>query len=222
MDLFALFGSGGYGREVMPLARVSAATIADGPFEVVFVQDVVPEDGSVCNGHRIMSTEEFAHAKAARKFFNVAVADGHLRESVADKLAGVGARPFTIRAPQSVELDQDTIGEGAILCSFTTVTSNARIGRFFHLNIYSYVAHDCRIGDFVTFGPNVHCNGNIMVEDHAYVGTGVIIKQGSASHPLVIGRGAVVGMGAVVTKSVEPFTTVVGNPARVFTGKGQD
>jgi acetyltransferase-like isoleucine patch superfamily enzyme len=93
------------------------------------------------------------------------------------------------------------------------VTSNARIGRFFHANLYSYVAHDCRVGDFVTFAPNVHCNGRVVVEDDAYVGTGAVLRQGSDEKPLVIGRGAVVGMGAVVTKSVEPFTTVVGNPA---------
>jgi len=32
----------------------------------------------------------------------------------------------------------------------------------------------------------------------------------------VIGRGAVVGMGAVVTKNVPPGVTVVGNPARLL------
>ena len=86
-------------------------------------------------------------------------------------------------------------------------------GRFFHLNIYSYVAHDCRIGDFVTFAPDVHCNGAVIIEDYAYIGTGAMIKQGTPDKPIVIGRAAVVGMGAVVTKSVAPFTTVVGNPA---------
>ena len=59
-------------------------------------------------------------------------------------------------------------------------------------------------------------NGNVVVEDHAYIGTGVIIKQGQPGQPLVIGRGAVVGMGAIVTKSVPPGVTVVGNPARPF------
>ena len=70
------------------------------------------------------------------------------------------------------------------------------------------------VGDFVTFAPGVHCNGNVVVEDHAYIGTGAILKQGQPGQPLVIGRGAVVGMGAVVTKSVAPGATVVGNPAR--------
>jgi acetyltransferase-like isoleucine patch superfamily enzyme len=97
-----------------------------------------------------------------------------------------------------------------------TLTSNIRIGKHFHANLYSYVEHDCVIGDYVTLAPGVKCNGNVVVEDHAYIGTGAIIKQGQPRQPLVIGRGAVVGMGAVVTKSVPPWATVVGSPARVM------
>ena len=52
------------------------------------------------------------------------------------------------------------------------------------------------------------------IEDHAYIGTGAIIKQGTPERPIVIGRGAVVGMGAVVTKSVPAGVTVIGNPAK--------
>lgn len=106
------------------------------------------------------------------------------------------------------------IHSGAILAPFVTITSNVRIGKNFHANIYCYVAHDCVIGDFVTFAPAVRCNGNVVIEDHAYIGTGAILKQGRPDKPLVIGRGAVVGMGAVVTKDVPPGVTVVGNPAR--------
>jgi len=94
------------------------------------------------------------------------------------------------------------------------LTSNIRIGRHFHCNLYSYVEHDCHIGDFVTFAPGVKCNGNVVIEDYAYIGAGAILRQGSPDSPLRIGRGAVVGMGAVVTRDVASGTTVVGNPAR--------
>ena len=111
-------------------------------------------------------------------------------------------------------MDDVQIGEGAILCPFVTLTSNIRIGKHFHANLYSYVEHDCIIGDYVTFAPGVKCNGNVVIEDYAYIGAGAVIKQGQPGRPLVIGRGAVIGMGAVVTKSVPPGVTVIGNPAR--------
>jgi len=220
MDLFGIFGTGGYGREVMPLARICAEQLAAAAeFDVVFVQDYVSDPSSSCNGHRVVSTEEFAAMHVDRKYFNVAVADGKIREGITERLRGTGAMPFAVRSSQSVVLDGNIISEGAILCAFTTITSNVRIGRFFHANLYSYVGHDCSIGDFVTFAPSVHCNGNVVVEDHAYLGTGALIKQGHVDNPLTIGKGAIVGMGAVVTRDVEPFTTVIGNPARVLPRK---
>jgi acetyltransferase-like isoleucine patch superfamily enzyme len=121
-----------------------------------------------------------------------------------------------VKAANVVVMDDVQIGPGAVLCPFVTLTSNIRIGQQFHANLYSYVEHDCVIGDFVTFAPGVQCNGNVVVEDHAYIGAGAMLRQGKPGEPLVIGRGALVGMGAVVTRSVTPGTTVVGNPARIM------
>jgi sugar O-acyltransferase (sialic acid O-acetyltransferase NeuD family) len=208
--LYAIVGAGGFGREVMPVAAEMLATRGQAQYELVFV-DEHPKAATV-NGHRVMTPREFL-AEGDEKYFNIAIADYRAREKIATELAAAGASPFSIRAPNAVCLSANVIGDGAILCPFTTITSNATIGRFFHANIYSYVAHDCRIGDFVTFAPSVHCNGRVTVEDYAYVGTGAVIKQGTDEKPMIIGKGAVIGMGAVVTKSVPPYTTVVGNPA---------
>ncbi len=51
----------------------------------------------------------------------------------------------------------------------------------------------------------------IKLEDHVWVGSRAMILKG-----VTIGRGAVVAAGSVVTKDVEPFTIVGGNPARVI------
>ena len=114
------------------------------------------------------------------------------------------------------------IGDRTTLREFVTVNAATndgdltRVGNDCHIMAYAHVAHDCVVGDFVTFAPGVCCNGNVHIEDHAYIGTGAVLRQGQPGQPLVIGRGAVVGMGAVVTKSVPPGATVVGNPARVM------
>ena len=155
----------------------------------------------------------------ATDLFTVCGASGYGREVMPlarQQLAADGMQPWTVAAANVVRMDEVQLGEGAILSPFVTLTSNIRIGRHFHANLYSYVEHDCVVGDFVTFAPGVCCNGNVHIEDHAYIGTGAVLRQGQPGQPLVIGRGAVVGMGAVVTKSVPPGATVVGNPARVM------
>lgn len=206
--LLGIFGAGGFGREVMPVAVRQMAT----EVELVFVEST-PSLSSV-NGYRLISEDEFASCTHETRLFNIAIANSQARARFAAKFVGLGFKPATLIDDTVTIYDEIEIGEGAILCANVTLTSNARIGKFFHANLNSYVAHDCVIGDFVTFAPNVACNGNVAIGDHAYIGAGAILKQGSKDAPLRIGEGAVVGMGAVVTRDVPPNTTVVGNPAR--------
>jgi acetyltransferase-like isoleucine patch superfamily enzyme len=50
----------------------------------------------------------------------------------------------------------------------------------------------------------------VMIEFGSWIGAKAVILPG-----VTIGRGAVVGAGAIVTKDVPPFTVVAGNPARI-------
>jgi sugar O-acyltransferase (sialic acid O-acetyltransferase NeuD family) len=210
---FAIFGASGYGREVFPFLRQQLqAALATGDADLVFVDDQPPEP--VINGQRVLTYARWLSEPASSWHINVAIANSRVREQLVQRCSADGVQFFEARASNVVQLDEVQLGEGAVLCPFVTLTSNIIIGQHFHANIYSYVAHDCVLGDFVTFAPNVMCNGNVHIEDHAYIGTGAVIKQGQPGAPIVIGRGAVVGMGAVVTKSVPPGVTVVGNPAQ--------
>ena len=210
--LFAVYGASGFGREVMPLAREQLARQGIATDRLVFVDD--HPGAAMVNGQRVLDYAAFLDMPAGERHVVLAIAAGGVRERLAARCRADGLRPWTVSAANVVVLDDVTLGEGAILCPFVTLTSNIRIGSHFHANLYSYVAHDCRIDDYVTFAPAVRCNGNIVIEDHAYIGTGAVIKQGQPGCPLVIGHGAVVGMGAVVTRDVPPGVTVVGNPAR--------
>jgi sugar O-acyltransferase (sialic acid O-acetyltransferase NeuD family) len=216
MMSYGLIGAGGHGRETMPvLAEMIRRSDMTAEHRLMFVVE-----GADCpervNGYPVVSLAEYVVMEGER-YFNIAIADAQARERIANLCIAAGLRPLSIISKSALVLDNNDIGEGAILSPFSVVTSNARIGRFFHANIFSRVAHDCVIGDFVTFAPSAQCNGNVVVDDYAFIGTGAVIKEGTRECPLVIGKGATVGMGAVVTKDVAPFTTVVGNPARLLT-----
>lgn len=51
----------------------------------------------------------------------------------------------------------------------------------------------------------------IIIQDDVWIGAGAFIGPG-----ILIGEGAVIGARAVVTKDVEPWTVVAGNPARII------
>lgn len=68
------------------------------------------------------------------------------------------------------------------------------------------------IGCDVTIGHAAICHG-VQIGDYALIGMGAILLGGS-----VIGEGAIVGAGAVVLEGarVEPYSVVVGSPARAI------
>jgi sugar O-acyltransferase (sialic acid O-acetyltransferase NeuD family) len=213
-EIYAVFGAGGYGREVIPLARKQLQKNGKLIENLFFVVDN-PEKSNV-NGTQVISLMEFLKIDAEQKYLTCAIADSKTRAAVKNRIQNSAILDWTVVAENCVVMDEVTIGLGSILSPFVTITSNVTIGSSFHANLYSYVGHDCVIGDFVTFAPGVKCNGNVVVDNHAYLGAGAIVRPGQTGKPLRIGEGAIVGIGAVVTKDVPSGVTVFGNPAKII------
>jgi acetyltransferase-like isoleucine patch superfamily enzyme len=112
--------------------------------------------------------------------------------------------PVTIYAPEQLEMgDEVDIGE------FTHIRANGgvRIGN--RVLIASHVVITSRAHPVTLPRYGVIEDAPIAIEDDVWIGAGAIILPG-----VTVGRGAVVAAGAVVTKSIEPYTIMGGVPAK--------
>lgn len=215
MKLYGIYGASGLGAEVMPLAKKKVLEEPDA--KIIFIDD--EKCGNIKNGVQVINLNEFLNMKATEKRVCIAVSKASVRQKLFLKLEEQKIGHWSVFSDNCIIMDNCEIGENSVLAPFVTLTSNIKIGKSFHANLYSYVAHDCVIGDFVTFAPGVKCNGNVYIGDKVYIGAGAIIKNGKPENPLVIGDNALIGMGAVVGKSVPPGTMLVANPSKALERK---
>ncbi|MDI4509534.1 acetyltransferase [Moraxella osloensis] len=209
--VYAVYGASGCGRSLMPIARECISTSET----IYFIDDGLITEQQI-NGYKAVNYDMFKSIESIEKYVLIAIANSNIRQKIAEKIINDDIKLWTVQSHSTVIMDEVMIGAGAALSPFVTIGANVKIGKCFHANLYSYIEHDCVIGDYVTFAPRVSCNGNVHIHDHAYIGTGAVIRQGTPDKPLIIGKGAVVGMGAVVTKDVPAGVTVVGNAAKVL------
>lgn len=149
-------------------------------------------------------------------------------------------RPWTISHPEHVRIGRgSTIGRRVILNAMRQDHEQPLAGHI-DIAEDVYIGHDCqihamqplRIGRGCVLSDRVYLNdashgidlksglimrqpihskGPITVEEHCFIGLGVVVLPG-----VVIGHHSVIGAMSVVTRSVPPGTMLAGNPARVI------
>lgn len=114
----------------------------------------------------------------------------------------VGARFYN---PSNIIIGKDTIvGEGAVLDGRDKLVIGDHVDIASEVMIYNS-QHDIHSNDFHAISERV------VIDDYVFIGPRAIILPG-----VTLGKGSVVGAGAVVTKSVEPYAIVGGIPAKVI------
>ena len=205
MNPIAIFGAGGFGREVAWLADACGREVA------WFVDDVA--GSAAVNDIPVVGFDALA---AGDRDVEIAIAIGSPsgRAAVARRVSEAGLR-FAELIPPRVERSRwITWGPGLVICAGSILTTNITLGAHVQINLDCTIGHDVRLGDYATLAPGVHLSGWVFVESGAYLGTGAVVLNGTAAAPIVIGADAVIGAGACVIASVPAGATVVGVPAR--------
>ena len=113
------------------------------------------------------------------------------------------SRTSRIESPWNIKIgDYSSVGNHALVRGSTTLEIGKNVCISEDVRILP-ASHDVSSATFDYFVKP------IVIQDNVWIATGAIILPG-----VTIGEGAVVGAGAVVTKDVEPWTVVGGNPAK--------
>jgi len=200
-DAVAIFGTGGFAREVACILH---------------------DQG---RGDRIVAFHEPDEVYRARELLGVPVHP----QSVFDprrQRAVVGIGNPALRQKVVGELPSDTVfdtlihpavvmsqwvevGAGSIICAGCVLTCQISIGQHCHINLNTTVGHDCTFGDFCTVAPGTNISGNCEFGNRVNVGT-----QASFRQHVRVCDDAVIGMGTVVVKDIVEVGTYMGVPAK--------
>lgn len=123
-----------------------------------------------------------------------------------------GLIPLTVIHPSAVCSSWAKLGAGSVLFPKAVVNAGAVLGRNVIVNTGAIVEHDCILGDHVHVATGAELASTVRVDSFAHIGAGATVRQ-----CLSIGEGAVVAAGAVVVDAVNPWTVVMGVPARPVT-----
>ena len=105
------------------------------------------------------------------------------------------------------------VGDNVCICN-SLFGGETYVGKGSKISNFVHIAHNIYIGQNAVITCHVALCGSCRIEDFAW-----IAPNTSVLNRVVIGKGAKVGLGSVVTRDVAPYTVVYGNPAKVHEKK---
>ena len=124
-------------------------------------------------------------------------------------------RPLRMLHLGSVRIG-DHVQIGALAAVARGALGDTVIEDYVKVNNLVHIAHNCHIGEGTLIGACADLCGSLRIGRNCWIAPNCSIRQ-----KLVIGDGAIVGIGAVVVKDVAAGVMVVGNPARPAAPRGE-
>ena len=209
--VYGIYGAGGSGLSISFFIKKNPnyESILKNIFFIDDNIDIIKT--KIINGFPIISYNNFKSLKNKKKKILISVNEVNIKKKIYKKIIQDKFEFWNYYDNSSKVENQNIKGNSCYFAPFTLVNFSSKVGHCFSCNIYSYVEHESVIGNFVTFAPGVKCNGNIIIEDKVYIGTGVIINNGTSSQKLVIGENSFISAGTIVNKSVPKNSKLIGS-----------
>lgn len=202
----AIFGAGGFAREILPFARLNKKLSV---IRFVAVNSKVEKIDNI----PVIEEKEFwlKFKRLGVKAVIVAVGEPAIRGKIFTAVKKAKLLLPAIIHPTAVLAEDCSCGDGTIIYPLVTVQVHGRVGEGVLLNAGCTLGHDAIIEDFVNINPGVNIAGNVRIRTFAYLGIGSSVVE-----KITIGENTTIGAGAVVIDDMPAHVISVGVPAKII------
>lgn len=205
----AIFGAGGFGREVACLIKqindVEPTWDFLGFYDDGLKKGVHEDFGIILGG--------ISELNAVEEPLSIVVALGtpQILKTVVEKITNENIEFPNIISPDLKLLDTGsvTLGKGNVFGMGNYLSCNVRIGDFNMFVGFSTIGHDVVMGNFNCLMPASRISGKVVIGSQNLFGTSSVILQG-----LNIGNHTTVAPGSIVMTNTKDDHTYLGNPAK--------
>ncbi len=211
MKKIAIYGAGGFGREVACLIRKINEQSSEweliGFFDDGIEQGTKNEYGVVLGG--IVEVNTFPEELAVV----LAIASPKIVEKIVENITSSKIYYPNIISPDVTFLDKDnvSVGKGNIISFGCIISCNVTIGDFNIFNWAITIGHDVSIQNFNAFMPDVKISGEVSVGNKNLFGVNSTVLQ-----QINIGNETVIGASSLLLRKTKDGMTYVGNPASII------
>lgn len=210
MKDIAIFGAGGFGREIACLInRINKQH--PGTWNLIGFFDDDERIWGVCNEYgKVIGGMDALNQWEKPLDIVIAIGNPSVLELVVGKIKNPHISFPNLIDPNVEFMDKDhvTMGQGNVICMRSTISTNVKFGSFNLLNVAVGVGHDAAFGDFNVLMPNVNISGGVTIGNTCLFGVKSTILQ-----YLKIGDRVKIGACSLLMRNAKTDNLYFGIPA---------
>lgn len=212
MENIAIYGAGGFGREIACL--INAINKVEPEWNIIgFFDDNSSLEGTSNNYGEILGGIEKLNTWNTPLSIVMAIGNPKILDTVVCKINNPTIKFPNIIAPDVLFLDQNefSLGQGNLIGFRCVISCNVQLGNFNLFNIDAIIGHDSLIGNYNVFSPSVRISGEVKIGNTNFFGVSSVVLQQKK-----IGSNTIIGTNSVIMRNTADQCTYIGNPAIKF------
>ena len=214
MKDIAIYGAGGFGREVACLIKIINKSLEEPRWKFIgFFDDGVEKGANVSHFGKCLGNIDDLNNWDTSIDICMAIGVGATVEKIVRKVINQQVEFPNVIHPSFTITDQETcgMGQGNIIQGGCCFTTNVTIGDFNVLNGSVVCGHDVKMGSYNSFMPGVRISGEVQIGNNNYFGVGSIVLQ-----QLKIGNNVKLAAGSVLMTKPKEASLYIGVPAKIM------